>query len=562
MAHIGIDLGTTNALIAVFEEDGPRLIKNSLGEVLTPSVISLDGDRLLSGAVAKARQITHPKQTAALFKRAMGTEKQFRLGRKSFSAVDLSAALLTRLKQDAEADLGEPVSDVIISVPAYFNEIQRSAVKQAAELAGLTPLRLINEPTAAALAYGLHDINTESTFLVFDLGGGTFDVSILEMFEGVMEVKATAGDAFLGGEDVTEALYEHLLAQYPADNPSLQVRSILKKLADQAKLGLTDKHHVTIETAIDGKDFRCEIARTDLEAMTADLQRRLRLPIERALYDAKLSMAELDRVILVGGATRMPVIRSLIAKQLQMFPESKLNPDHVVALGAAVQAGLVGKNKALDDVVMTDVSAFTLGIETSRKVGASRKAGYFMPIIERNSVIPISKSHSVQTVEYGQTRLEINVFQGEAPLVTSNIFLGTLMVDIPHNRETHESADVRFTYDTSGLLDVDVTVHSTGETRNLLIKSLMPKARHKDIEAILTAMTPLKVHPRDVDENKLTIERLSQCYAMAREIDRSMIQDMIAEFDAALDAQDPGEIERQAKTIHEILNRFESNYVN
>ena len=560
--HIGIDLGTTNSLISVFEEDGPRLIKNSLGKVLTPSVVSLDGDVLVCGDIAKARLVTHPGQTAATFKRTMGANRVYKLGKKKFSSADLSAVVLQSLKQDAENDLGQEIRDVVISVPAYFNELQRKAVHAAGIMAGLEPKRLINEPTAAALAYGLQDLDAESNLLVFDLGGGTFDVSILEVFDGVMEVKATAGDAYLGGEDFTDKIIEHLQPRLKLDKSITPDQiSTLRKIAEQAKLALSSGSTARIDARIGEHDLQTEISRQDFETMCASLLTRLKRPVDRALYDSKLSVEEIDRVVLVGGATRMPIIRSIVAKQLRRLPDSKIDPDHVVALGAGVQAGLVGKNAALKDVVMTDVTAFTLGTEIAQQIGRELRPGYFHPIIERNTTVPVSRESVMSTVEKGQTEIKLDIFQGEAPLVSSNICLGTLTVKVPRNQKQHEEISVRFTYDVSGLLDVDVTVLSTGKTSNLLITKLAGEISKRDIQATLKRLQTFKVHPRDEAANIHLRARIEQCYAMARFGEREEIQQMLLVFEAAIERQEPAEIEKLRDELTQALDRFEAGYV-
>ncbi len=562
MAHIGIDLGTTNSLIAVFTDDGPQLINNSLGTPLTPSVVSLDKDgTLLCGEMAKTRLVSAPDHTAALFKRSMGADKTYRLGKKKFSAEELSAAILRSLKADAEAHLGQDVVDVVISVPAYFNELQRKAVKAAGKMAGLNPLRLINEPTAAALTYGLQDLEAESTILVYDLGGGTFDVSILEVFEGVMEVKSTAGDAYLGGEDFTAKLAEHL-ATTLSDVAGKPDEGALRKLAEQAKLGLSEKHNVDLSANIGGSELNATVTRDEFETLTAGLLTRLRRPVERCLYDANLSVDDIDKVVLVGGATRMPVIRTLVAKQLRKLPESRIDPDHVVALGAAVQAGLVGQNKALDDVVMTDVTAFTIGVETTQQVGRDAKSGYYLPIIERNTVVPVSRETVVHTIYPGQEQVDVNVFQGEAPMVKSNIFLGELSVRVPYNMKDYEAISIRLTYDVSGLLDVDVTILSTGKTKSLTITALAGEISPAQIEKTRKSLAALKVHPRELDENKHLMGRLEQCYVMARLTDREEIQQMMVHFESVIDRQNPSDITRVREEIGAVLDQFEGGYVN
>ncbi|KZL23038.1 Hsp70 family protein [Pseudovibrio sp. WM33] len=562
MPHIGIDLGTTNSLISVFENGEPHLIKNSLGTYLTPSIVSLDKDTLLTGDLAKARMVTHPLETAAVFKRTMGADKAYKLGKKQFTAVELSAAVLRSLKEDAQNELKAEISDVVISVPAYFNELQRKAVRSAAKMAGLNPERLINEPTAAALAYGFQSLEEESSFLVFDLGGGTFDVSIMEVFEGVMEVKATSGDAYLGGEDFTAALISDLTTKLSPKQQKKPNLEALTKLAEQVKHGLSEKDSVHINLDTPNLTLDHHISRKDFEELATKLTTRLRRPIDRAMYDSGLSADELEKVILVGGATRMPLIRSLVAKHLRQFPESHIDPDHAVALGAAVQAGLIGKNEALKDVVMTDVSAFTLGIETSREFGNNHRAGYYLPLIERNSVVPVSREETIYPVHPQQTKLEIRVFQGEAPDVASNIFLGKLEVELPRQVDQDlNPATVRFTYDVSGLLEVDVTTHADDKSHSLLIKNLAGEMSDKEISDRLTQLEKLKVHPREDAHNVLLRARIEQCYAMARLGDREQIGEMLHAFDAILTTQNISEISKLSEQISEHLNMFEASYV-
>jgi molecular chaperone HscC len=312
MATIGIDLGTTNSLVAVWRDGRARLIENVLGEKLTPSVVGVDDDaQILVGQAAKERLITHPDATVASFKRAMGTDRQFRLKDRSFRAEELSSFVLRALREDAEAFLGEPVDEAVISVPAYFNDAQRKATRNAGKLAGLKVDRLINEPTAAAIAYGLHEAGSESRFLVFDLGGGTFDVSALELFDGVMEVRASAGDNFLGGDDFTAALASAFLQETGVEEKALSAgeRSRLVKQAELAKRRLTLERSAEIRILVGEREVSWTVERERFEYACRELVERLRRPVERALRDARLASAELDAVVLVGGATRMPIVR-------------------------------------------------------------------------------------------------------------------------------------------------------------------------------------------------------------------------------------------------------------
>ena len=338
MSIIGIDLGTTNSLVAVWEGGQAKIIPNVLKKNLTPSVISVDeNNEILVGDVAKERLITHPECTVANFKRFMGAAKNFNLGDYTFTPEELYSFILKRLKEDAESYLGETVMEAVISVPAYFNDDQRKATKRAGELAGLKVERLISEPTAAAVAYGLHQEQDETQFLVFDLGGGTFDISILELFEGVMEVKSIAGDNFLGGEDFNKLILEYFIETNKLDLKELdrnEVAAIFKQ-AELCKKSLSDKEKATMTLRIDEKTFETELDRSKFERLVADLIIRLRHPVERALRDAEKHPSEIEAVILIGGSTRMPLVRNVVSKMFNKLPFSNINPDETVALGAS-----------------------------------------------------------------------------------------------------------------------------------------------------------------------------------------------------------------------------------
>ncbi|MBL8509997.1 MAG: molecular chaperone HscC, partial [Chitinimonas sp.] len=425
---IGIDLGTTNSLVAVWRDGQAEMIPNALGHALTPSVVGLDDSgAVLVGLAARERLITHPQLTTAVFKRYMGSDRQTRLGTQLFRPEELSALVLKSLKADAERYLGETVTEAVITVPAYFSDAQRKATKIAGQLAGLKVERLVNEPTAAALAYGLHQNEPESRFLVFDLGGGTFDISILELFEGVMEVRASAGDNFLGGEDFSEALIDgfieavgkqHGLTDKQADPVVYQA---LRKQAEQAKRGLSGTAEVAMELRYQEQNLRWAIGEEAFLKLCEPLLKRLREPIEKALRDARLKAIDLDQIVLAGGATRMPAVRKLVAKLFGRMPAMNLNPDEVVARGAAVMAGLKARDETLNEVVMTDVCPYSQGIEVSEQIATGRfQPGFYLPIIERNSVVPISREQVVSTIVDNQMALHVSVYQGESRLVKDN----------------------------------------------------------------------------------------------------------------------------------------------
>ena len=560
---VGIDLGTTNSLIAVWEASGPRLIPNSLGDVLTPSCVSLDKDgTVLVGRAARDRLQSHPDLSAAVFKRYMGSDKLIRLGKREFRPEELSALILRALKEDAEAALGHPVTEAIITVPAYFSDAQRKATRVAGQLAGLKVDRLLNEPTAAALAYGIHLRGSESKFLVFDLGGGTFDVSVLDLFEGVMEVRASAGDNFLGGEDFVNLLVDQFFetAKIPARlKKDPQFMQQIGAQVEGAKRALSESPSVTIRASQGENDYSMVLDEALLERTCAPLLARLRDPVERAMRDASLSSAELDNIVLAGGATRMPVVRRMVARMFGRFPATDINPDEVVALGAAVQAGLKMKDKALDEVVMTDVAPYSLGIDTAKQVGNEMySAGYFDPIIERNTVVPVSRVKTYHPIHENQRALEINVFQGEARMARDNIHLGKLEIDLPRAPKMECGVDVRFTYDVNGLLQVEATIQKTQETHALVITGNPGALSDAEIAQRFEALSALKIHPRDKMENRALMARAERLYQQLRGPLRESLGHHILRFETVLDKQELRSIDTEARAFETMLDEYDS----
>lgn len=559
---IGIDLGTTNSLVSLFHEGKAVLVPNALNANMTPSVVHFtDQSEALIGQAAKGRLISAPQQTFARFKRQIGTDQQVRHHRKSYTPEDLSAFVLRGLKADAEALLGAEVSEAVISVPAYFNDVQRKATITAANLAGLQVRRLINEPTAAALAYGLHDKDGESTFLVVDLGGGTFDVSILEMFSGVMEVRSSAGDAFLGGEDFTDRITNSFAKTLGLQQSQMSTQDLsrLRAVADKAKHALADLHETTETYRIGEQEVPLTLTRETFEDLTADLLTRMRLPLQRAISDAGLTASEIDRIVLVGGATRMAAVRNLITKLFRRFPEHSLDPDTVVALGAGVQAGLVARNAALNDIVMTDVCPFTLGYETSQQHAEHGPVenGLFAPLIERNTTIPVSRNHIIQPMRKGQTIISLNVYQGEAPYVRDNIKIGSYDVHIPANRKEYEQVDLRFTYDNSGVLEVISTVLSTGQESKLIIESNPGSLSQQEIAARFKELESIKIHPREEAANQALLSQLTAAYQNALGDKRQRIGILLSEFERALAGFDKRHIDTTRREIQEFLVALE-----
>ncbi|KTB73895.1 MULTISPECIES: molecular chaperone HscC [Pseudomonas] len=558
---VGIDLGTTNSLVAVWRDGSSELVTNALGETLTPSVVGLDDEgQILVGKAARERLQTHPDKTTALFKRYMGSAQEIRLGSATYRPEELSSLVLKSLKADVERAFGEPVTEAVISVPAYFSDAQRKATRIAGELAGLKVEKLINEPTAAALAYGLHQKEGETSFLVFDLGGGTFDISILELFDGVMEVRASAGDNFLGGEDFDRLLVEHFLTLHrdEQDFPGKElVTPSLRREAERVRKALGQENSVDFVLRHADREWRKTITQEQMNDLFAPLLARLRAPIERALRDAKIRVADLDEILLVGGTTRMPLIRKLAAGMFGRFPAITLNPDEVVAQGAAIQAALKQRDAALEEVVLTDVCPYTLGIETTQYVFNGYQSGHYLPIIERNSVVPVSRVRTVNTVADNQEHVLLRIFQGESRLVKDNIALGELNIPVPKAKAGEVELDVRFTYDNNGLLEADVRIQMTGENHKLVIENNPGVMTPAEIRERLKVLEALKVHPREQQVNTHLTARLERLYQEYLGEARETIGVWAAQFQRVLETQDDRQINELRKQLEQEADRFE-----
>ena len=552
-ALLGIDLGTTNSLIAVWQDGQARLIPNALGDVLTPSVISLDeDDTILVGKAARARLTTHPDRSAAAFQRFMGSDKQIELGSRQFSPEELSALVLGSLKQDAEAFLGHPVSEAVISVPAYFSDEQRKRTLFAAELAGLSVTRLINEPTAAAMAYGLHEQKFERT-LIFDLGGGTFDVTVLEYALPLIEVHASTGDNFLGGEDFTAALLQACLKAWQL-TPSMVDAQGMASLGDaleqlKCKLGEGTQH---LSWRHADKTFEWSLDEAAAVKIWEPLLGRLRAPIEQALRDARLKPRDLDSLVLVGGATRMPAVQQMVATLFGRLPYRHLDPDTLVALGAATQAACKARDGAVEELILTDVCPYTLGIETMRGKGIE---GAFSPIIERNTIIPTSRVERYYTTHPRQEKIRIAVYQGERPWVRDNILIDAFDVTLMPT-EHMQQLDVRFSYDINGLLEVDVTLLETGARYSHSIDrsptGLDEQARQNSHDRLAA----LKVHPRDALPNRTLLARLERAWMQSLGTERERIAEWLHSFTTVLGGQQSSEIASHRAQLNSALDEL------
>lgn len=470
---IGIDLGTTNSCVAVMEGGEAVVIPNPEGARTTPSVVGFkkDGERIV-GETAKRQAITNPDRTIISIKRHMGSNHKENIDGKDYSPQEISAMILQKLKSDAEAYLGQPVTQAVITVPAYFNDSQRQATKDAGKIAGLEVLRIVNEPTAAALAYGLEK-SEDQTILVYDLGGGTFDVSILELGDGFFEVKATSGDNRLGGDDFDQVIIDHLVSEFKKEqgidlSKDKAAVQRLKDAAEKAKKELSGVLTTTISlpfiTVVDGVPQHLEVnlTRAKFEELSAGLVERTLGPTRQALKDAGMTPADLNKIVLVGGSTRIPAVQEAIKKLTGKEPHKGVNPDEVVALGAAVQAGVLTGD--VKDVVLLDVTPLSLGIETA--------GGVFTKMIERNTTIPTSKSQVFSTFADNQPSVEIHVLQGEREMAAGNKTLGRFMLgDIPPAPRGVPQIEVTFDIDANGIVNVSATDKGTNKTQKITITS-------------------------------------------------------------------------------------------
>ncbi len=559
---IGIDLGTTNSLVAYFTEEGPKIIPNRLGKNLTPSVISIDEEeQVYVGELAVERMLLYPESAASVFKRDMGSKKQFKLLHKTFLAEELSALVLRALKEDAESYLKEEVTEAVISVPAYFNDARRRATKRAGELAGLKVERIISEPTAAAIAYGLYQSKERARFLVFDLGGGTFDVSILELYDTILEVRAVAGDNFLGGEDFTAILENMFFEKFrELDRLSLGEKTLrhIHKQAEQCKLGFTDKKTSQMRCKIEENVYEMEIELSKYEEACGELLERIRKPVKRSLADAHIRLADIDKVVLVGGATKSPVVRRFVSKLFKMLPDININPDEAVALGAAIQGAMKERKEAIKEVILTDVCPFTLGTEVVREWENHQfEHGVFCPIIDRNTVIPASRTERLYTVRDNQDKIRINVLQGESRFASNNLSLGELMIEVPGAKAGQESVDVTYTYDINSILEVEVKVVSTEKVMKKVFLGQDVDMSPEEIEERLKTLSYLKIHPRDREENKYLLLRGERVYEESLGDDRLFVETAILKFEKALNTYDQGIIEEAKAEFKRFLEMME-----
>ena len=566
---IGIDLGTTNSLATYIDDNGEiQFIKNEYGNILIPSVVGIDeNDDIIVGELAKERRMMNAGETASNFKRRMGTDAKIKVKNRTFDAQMLSSFVLKHLKENAEKQLNEKINRAIISVPAYFNDKQRRDTKMAAELAGLTVERLINEPTAAALSLGSNILNQNLKFIVLDLGGGTFDVTLLETFENIMDVISISGDTMLGGEDFTTKICEIFLKNIKLEITDLSrdERTKLYTKADRAKKLISLKD-IEIELEIKGKNYKSEITQKDFREAVKPLLVKMKAAIDKALQDGNTDAREIEKVVLVGGAVKLGIIEEFTEKYFHKMRGEKIyfssenfiennklvsivaDPDTVVAYGVGVAVGMKERNKMFKERILTDVCPFTLGTEL---VG-----NRFAPIIPRNTTVPTSKSEYFYTIDDYQDKVNVGIYQGESLNIDDNLFLGNFLIDVPRNIAGKEAINVRFTYDINGILEVEATVVSTGLKKSKLIVNggLSEEEKNEKIKML----EEIKIQSENKNKDKLLLERANRIYAeiVNTEI-RNHISDYLENYQMVVATGDRIRIQKTKESFSQFLDKID-----
>ena len=567
---VGIDLGTTNSAVAVMQDGIVRVLPNALGELLTPSAIAWDerADTMLVGRAAKDIAALHPARSALLFKRDMGTDRTVSVGAQQLGAIACSALVLRQLREDASAALGHPVDRCVITVPAYFNEAQRFATQQAGELAGFTVERILNEPTAAAIAYGQHARHSDAQLLVFDLGGGTFDVCIMDRFEGALEVRSVAGASDLGGEDFSRRIASLALRQVGESFEvfEMQAPAALSQLLRRAELlkrrmpdDVTDAP-LAIEVPAREPDVvprPVAMLPSEIREAWRPLLERLVGPLRAALRSAELNRTDIDEIILVGGATRSPEVRSVVDQYFARTSLRHIDPDLAIVVGAATQAALYMGDAAVSDLVVTDVASHSLGIDVTKEFGTTRRDGFFSPIIHRNSVIPTSRTESYFTMDPNQTRMTIGIYEGEARRVEENRKIGELRVKGIPKGPAGQEVEVTFTFDLNGILEVEARIPETGRSFKRVFKRDGSALSARELGAIATRFERLKADPRDRSEIRETLARAELLLHDLSPEARVALERVMDALEHAIEGRDPKKISLWIEQLREHCKRID-----
>ncbi len=549
---IGIDLGTTNSLVCVWEETGVRLLKNRFGSCLTPSVVSFDEDGgIYVGDTARERLVTHPAVTFKEFKREMGSANIYEAYGRRYTPEELSALVLKQLKEDAEFELGHPVEEAVISVPAYFNDKQRTATRNAGIMAGLRVDRLINEPSAAALAYHVDNYDEGEMFIVFDFGGGTLDVSLVDAFDNIIEIQAISGDNQLGGKDFNGVIAGDICARNGIKWASLspQEQAILLREAERVKIGLSTEEQVSAQVRIKGKEYSYELDNQQLIDLSSDLFGRIQKVLSRMMNHAAVTVNDICKVILVGGSSKMPVVRQFVSKLFSGKISDSGSPDEIVCQGTGVLCGIRERRSEIKDIVLYDICPFTLGVEIVGDV--------MSPIIPRNQALPCSLVKTYVTVENNQEVLELPVFQGESHKASSNLLLARYEIKIPPKPKGEVKVEVRFSYDINGLFDIDIFCPATGERMHKELGSESGMSE-KELQARRAELEKIKIHPREVEKYKNLLERAEAVYQECNAEQQVFLARAIERFVAVLDKQNLTAAERAGRMFQVQISMVEN----